>query len=161
MIKKSLLTCLLVLGAVFGLQAKQYGIEIKVEGGDAPSRTLFSLDELPQVSYDENQDLLLTLDGVVEFTLPKAVGMMVNFVALDDTPTGITQPEEVIPTYTFSNGQFSMSGLKPGAVVRVLNVQGQVLTTVRIGADGLTELPLPQGISIVTVDGWSMKVNKN
>ncbi len=160
MVKKFMLTCLLLLGGVFGLQAKQYGIEIKVEGSDAPGRTLFYLDEQPQVSYNENQELVLTLSGVVEFTLPHTAGMQVRFVADGDDPSDVIQMEEEVPNYTFSNGEFSLSGLKPGTVVRVLNVQGQVVSVVRIGADGLATLPLPQGISIVTVNDWSMKVNK-
>lgn len=162
MIKKLMLACLLMLGVAFGLQAKQYGIEIKVEGGDAPSRTLFNLDEQPQVSYNENHDLLLTLAGEVEFTLPATAGMQVCFVDLGDDPSGIVQPEEEsVPTYTFRDGQLSLSGLQPGTLVRVLNVQGQLLTTVRIGADGQTDLSLPEGISIVTVNDWSMKIQKN
>lgn len=159
--KKTILTSLLLLGSALGLQARQYGIEIKVEGGNEPSRTLFSLDEQPQVSYNENQELQLTLGGEVEFTLPNTAGMQVGFVELNNTPTGIEQPEVSVPTYTYSQGQFSLSGLKPGTLVSVLNVQGQPVTAVRIGADGLAALPLSQGISIVTVNGWSMKINKN
>lgn len=160
MTKKLMLACLLMLGGVFGLQAKQYGIEIKVEGGDAPGRTLFTLDEQPQVSYNENQELVLTLSGVVEFTLPRTAGMQVGFVPVGDDPSDIDQMEEEVPNYTFSDGQFSLSGLKPGTLVRVLNMQGQPLTIVRIGEDGQAALSLPMGISIVTVNDWSMKVNK-
>lgn len=160
MSKKLMLACLLMLGGVFGLQAKQYGIEIKVEGGDAPSRTLFNLDEQPQVSYNENHELLLTLAGEVEFTLPATTGMQVRFVETGDGPSDIVQIEEQVPTYTFSDGQLSLSGLQPGSLVRVLNVQGQLLSTQRIGDDGQAALSLPMGISIVTVNDWSMKVNK-
>lgn len=160
MIKKFMVTCLMMLGVALGLQARQYGIEIKVEGGDAPSRTLFNLNELPQVSYNENHDLQLTLAGEVEFTLPATAGMQVRFVDLGDDPSDNAQIEEEVPTYTFSDGQLSLSGLQPGTVVRVLNVQGQLLSTQRIGEDGQAALSLPQGISIVTVNDWSMKINK-
>ena len=154
-----MLTCLLLLGGALALQARQYGIEIKVEGADAPSRTLFSLDEQPQVSYNENQELLLTLGDEVEFVLPSTAGMQVSFVELSNNPTGIESPDVTTPAYAYSNGQFSLSGLKPGTQVRVLNVQGQPVTTMPIGTDGQAVLPLPQGVSIVTVNGWSMKVN--
>lgn len=160
MIKKFMVTCLMMLGVALGLQARQYGIEIKVEGGDAPSRTLFNLNELPQVSYNENHDLQLTLAGEVEFTLPATAGMQVRFVDLGDDPSDNAQIEEEVPTYTFSDGQLSLSGLQPGTVVRVLNVQGQLLSTQRIGEDGQAALSLPLGISIVTVNDWSMKINK-
>lgn len=160
MIKKFMVTCLMMLGVALGLQARQYGIEIKVEGGDAPSRTLFNLNELPQVSYNETHDLQLTLAGEVEFTLPATAGMQVRFVDLGDDPSDNAQIEEEVPTYTFSDGQLSLSGLQPGTVVRVLNVQGQLLSTQRIGEDGQAALSLPLGISIVTVNDWSMKINK-
>lgn len=157
--KRFILACLLFLGCALGVQAEQYGIEIAVSDGAQPSRTLFYLDEQPQVSYDANHDLQLTTQSGVQFTLPASTGMQVHFVSMPDTPVSIALPEaEAVPTYALHGDALSLSGLRPGAVVRVFNLQGQLLSTQRIASDGLAELTLPQGICVVSVDGWKVKI---
>lgn len=138
-----------------GAYAEKYGIEVESDGGIQ----LFSLDEQPQVTYDANHDLLLSVGGKVQLCVPYSSTMKVRFVAIPDDPSSIvSQGVEPVPTFSLTDGSLHLSGLRPGAKVRVLNVQGQTLDAFSIGDSGHAGVVLPMGVSIVNFDGKSVKV---
>ena len=126
------------------------------------SRMDYPLEEDPQVSMSSEALTLQTtkttleLDAreVLKFTLEDAEAL---------TPTTIKPIEPEKSELHFWQGNATITGMKPGGEVRVLDISGHLLQTTKADGEGFAEVPtgsLPRGIFIIKTESITYKIQK-
>lgn len=122
-------------------------------------RTEYALTETPKLTYNDNTVTLTTTKGSVEFTATD----IVKVVLTDIRATSIDAVETEQRSFQLSNDEVRMSGLAADEIVKLYNVGGKLLSTLRAASSGeliIKLSDLKQGIYIIKANQQSLKVTR-
>ena len=121
--------------------------------GKDGSRTLFYLSDQPIISYVDNMLVVKSTKREVQVAIAS-----IQYVDLSEVggrvATAIEQPH-------FQANSSRMLGLRPGSAVQAYTVDGQLLQTFQVSADGEADIDLsslPRGIVILRTATTSFKI---
>ena len=150
---------LMASAAVSGTSRQQ--VLVIVTGSDSLA---FALDNEPVITYSDNSlvvrslndSLVAGLDGTSYFFEERVIDDYVTTAINNVALPGISTPK---PQMAFSSG--TVSGLRPGDVVRVYRINGTLVKDIRADEQGRATLELsqlPNGIFIIKTPTSSIKI---
>ena len=126
----------------------------------------FALTDYPVLTFEDG-DLVVSCNGErISFGVQDLTTHEIIIEQVDKTPTAIDRvvsSEGVSPSYPqIGFGQASFSGLKEGQQIRVYTVDGKIVSTVKVAADGKAAVDLrslPKGVYILRAPNKSYKIS--
>lgn len=140
------------------IMADRYGVKIASKD---PSFTLenatYWLDERVKVKYDQDNNVEIWAGDDRVIIIPNGVGLKATFVS--DTSSGISSPSAADrePQFAVSDGKLDAANLPENSMVRIFSLDGKLVSTGKVQG-GRLSMPLPHGMSIVNINGKTIKI---
>lgn len=121
----------------------------------------FAFTEKPVVTYSGSDLVLTTTETCVQYPIYNLQKM--EFPVEWDNPDAVREVKETDATFSFLDGQLSVSGGKPGAVVLLYNMKGIKAGQYCLDENGHASIPtggLQRDIYIVKCQSFTFKFRK-
>lgn len=116
-----------------------------------------NLNEEPVTTYADGKLIITTTKTTVTFPLEQVVKYTYT------SATGISSPAAMSSVVSADGETVTFTGLKPGTVVSLYSVAGQLLTTVTATGQSKTTVSVsrfPVGVYVVKANGVTYKITK-
>ena len=157
--KQKLYSLLLLLAVALTAHAadKQWCLVVESAGGETIA---IGFDQKPVIKTVADGYELRSGDQVTAFTWSELKKVTVK--ETEPTPTAVKTVEGK-PAFTVTPGEIAIQGAEPGSVAQVFSINGQLVQSVRVGADGAVSLStagLPANIYIIKTNKSTFKIVK-
>lgn len=140
------------------IMAERYGVKIACKNPSfAAVDATYWLDEKVQVRFDQYDNIEIWAGGIPVMIFPQEADVKATFVSY--TPSGIASPSvaDREPQFAIHEGKLNADNLPENSMVRVFSLDGKLISTGKVQG-GRLSMALPHGMSIVNINGKTIKI---